>query len=128
MSSFALTAFRGDTIRLLATTTRPNATTGVMEAVNLTGLTGNDLSFTAKRKRKDADVDAVAVKTIGAGIAVQDAAAGELVVTLAPADTDALAKPVTLECDVQMIEADGTVTTVASGTLAIALDVTREAS
>jgi hypothetical protein len=48
-----------------------------------------------------------------------------LLVTLAPEDTDALTKPTTLVCDVQMVEADGTVTTVASGTLAVALDVTR---
>lgn len=116
MSSIAVTATRGDTIDLEVTVTRDGAPVD---------LTGADLWFTAKLKVKDADVDAVAQKTVGSGITVTDAVNGEALITLDPADTDGLTKETTLYCDVQLVEASGRVTTVASGTLTILRDVTR---
>lgn len=117
MSEFAITAKRGDTIELSVTVTRSGA------AVDLTDA---DLTFTAKRRYSDADADAVVQKTLGDGIAVVgDAEDGEILVTLDPEDTDSLTRQTVLLCDVQLVESDGRVTTVASGTLTITPDVTR---
>lgn len=115
MTDFALTVKRGDTIDLEVTVARGGSPVD---------LSGADLWFTAKRKLKDLDIAAVAQKTLGDGIAVTDAPAGELLVTLAPDDTDDLTKETVLYCDVQMVEASGRVTTVASGTLTVQLDAT----
>lgn len=117
MARFALRNIkRGDTIRLALVVTRSSG------PVNLTGAA---LTFTAKRKINDADIDAIAQKTIGAGITVTDAVNGEAVITLPPADTDAFTRDTTLQCDVQMIELDGTITTIADGTIEVTRDVTR---
>lgn len=116
MAAFTLTAKRGDTIDLLVLVTRDNA------AVDLTGA---DVWFTAKRSLRDADVDAVVQKTIGNGIVVTDALAGEALVTIDPSDTNGFTRETRLFCDVQVIEPSGRITTVADGTLTITLDVTR---
>lgn len=115
MTDFNIVCKRGDTIDLEVIATRDGAPLD---------LTGTSIWFTAKRKLKDADENAIAQKTLGAGITVTDAEAGEALVTLDPADTAALTKETTLYCDVQVVEASGRVTTVASGTLTIELDVT----
>lgn len=117
MSDFSLTVKRGDTIDLEVPILRDDV------AVDLTGA---DIWFTAKRRLTDADADAVAQKSIGSGIVVVgDAADGTVLVTLDPADTDSLTKQTVLTCDIQLVEADGRVTTVASGTLTVELDATR---
>lgn len=117
MSDFAITAKRGDTIDLEVSITRPGG------PVDLTSV---DLWFTGKLRERDADDDAVFQKTLGAGIAVVgDPVDGVALVTLDPADTDSLLRQTTLYCDVQLVETDGRVTTVADGTLTIELDVTR---
>lgn len=117
MSDFAITAKRGDTIDLEVAVTRNDA------AVDLTGA---DCWFTAKRRLSDADADALIQKTLGSGITViGNAADGNLLVTIDPEDTDSLTRQTVLYCDVQLLEADGRVTTVASGTLTVELDVTR---
>lgn len=115
MSTFALTVKRGDTIDLEVTATRAGAPVD---------LTGADIWCTGKRNLKDADADAVFQKKIGDGVAIVDADAGEALVTLDPADTASLTKQTTLYCDVQLVEADGRVTTIASGTLTVELDAT----
>jgi hypothetical protein len=119
MSRFNVSAKRGDTIRLLITCTRAGS------PVNLTGA-----SIWATFKRSISDTDAAATtiqKTLDNGIVVTDAANGLAVVTLDPADTASLTKETTFEGDIQVREADGIVTTVADGSLFIALDVTRVA-
>jgi cyanophycinase-like exopeptidase len=104
MASFSLSqAYRGDTIPLSIAVTREGT------AVDLTGAA---LRFVAKRRLKDADVDALITKTIGTGITVTDAAAGAAVI-------------MTLQCEVQMVESDGTITTVAQGTLEVKIDAVR---
>jgi cyanophycinase-like exopeptidase len=117
MASFSLSqAYRGDTIPLSIAVTREGT------AVDLTGAA---LRFVAKRRLKDADVDALITKTIGAGITVTDAAAGAAVIMIDPADTDGFLKGMTLQCEVQMVESDGTITTVAQGTLEVKIDAVR---
>lgn len=87
-------------------------------------LSGLDLRFTAKRKVTDADLDAVIVKTSGAGIEL-GIPTGEALITVDPADTDDLAKTTTLLWDVQVTDVLGVVKTAATGRLRILADVSR---
>jgi hypothetical protein len=117
VSSFTITAVRGDTIDLEVTATR-NST-----ALDLTGA---DIRFTAKNSLRDADDDAVIAKTLADGVAVVgDPEDGIALVTIDPADTSTLSRRTVLQCDVQVVEISGRVTTVAKGTLTIELDATR---
>lgn len=118
--SFSRIAHIGDTIALQVTLSR----NGV--PIDLTGAT---LWFTAKDDLDDLDADAVfQKKTGGLGIAVTSAVNGQATVTIPPADTASLVnEPQTLECDVQLLEADGTLTTVARGQLILQPQVTRDA-
>lgn len=119
--SFSRVAHIGDTIPLQITLSR----NGV--AIDLTGAT---LWFTAKDDLDDLDAAAVfQKKTGGLGIAITDAVNGRATVTIAPADTASLAnEPQTLECDIQLLEVDGTLTTVARGQLILQPQVTRATS
>lgn len=104
---------RGDTAKFTGTAKRTDKT--------IADLTGATVRFTAKRKLTDADGDAVIAKTA----TVLDAEAGVFRVTIDPGDTSSLSA-CTLSYDVQITEADGTVTTTQKGTLAIVLDATIE--
>lgn len=90
---------------------------------------GATVRFTAKRKTSDLDGAAVITKTTGSGItAVADVAT----ITIAPADTDALAAATvntTLHYDVQVTGAASSFGpwTVASGRLIVEPDVSRAA-
>ena len=90
---------------------------------------GATVRFTAKRKTSDADGAAVIAKSTGSGIvAVADVAT----ITIAPADTDALAAARTNETlyyDVQVTGAGSSFGpwTVASGRLIVEPDVSRTA-
>lgn len=118
MSRFKLSRNRGDTIRLLITATRDDAPLDLSTAAEIT--------FTAKLKKSDDDAAPTTIqKTLGSGVELLDPTGGTAVVTLDPADTDALLKQTTYLCDVQLDEADGTRTTLAEGTLKLTLDVTR---
>lgn len=122
MSSFRLTATRGDTIRIEVACTRPDED-GVQQPIDITDST---LWFTAKKGIADADAATTTIqKTSGDGIEVLDAVAGTALITLDPADTDGLTVKTTYLADVELVEADETVTTIASGKLVILLDVTR---
>lgn len=115
--SFSFARKRGDTISIALTISRNGS------AIDLTGAT---IWFTAKEAVEDADVDAVFQKTTADGITIDDAPNGRATVVIEPADTAALGDdPVTLLCDVQVEEADGTTSTVAEGVLRITPDVTR---
>jgi hypothetical protein len=112
-----LKTYRGDTRTFSLTVKRQNL------PVDLGGCL---LTFTAKRAIADADAAAVVQKAIGSGLTVTDEAGGLAEFTVESADTDGLTTvPVTLEWDVQLVEADGTVTTVARGQWQILADVTR---
>ena len=94
-------------------------------AVDITGATMN---FTAKMRASDADADKVFQKTVGAGIVLSNPTNGKATVTLAAADTSALAPGRThlLRYDWKMT-LSGLTTTVAFGTLLVEPATTRTA-
>jgi hypothetical protein len=95
-------------------------------AVDLTGIT---ITFTAKRRPTDADVDALIAKSTASGIAVDaDPSLGTATITLDPEDTEDLTERQigrSLYWDVQIDDLAGDVRTPLSGRLAIASDQTR---
>lgn len=116
--SFGERGYRGDTILLDAICRRRDS--------SIIDLTGASLWFTAKNAIEDADVDAVFQKTDSDGIVVTDAAGGAVDITIDPEDTEDLGdEEVVLQCDLQVKELDGTISTVARGSLRISPDVTR---
>lgn len=123
MAKFRVSAFRGDTIRLLVACTRPDED-GVSQPIDVTGATA---WFTAKRSITDADDATTTIqKTSGAGIEVIDSDDdNELLVTLDPEDTDSLTAKTTYVCDLQLEENTGIITTVAFGKLIVLLEATR---
>lgn len=110
-----LSIVRGDTVLIDLTVTRDGAPVS---------LSGASLWWTAKRRTSDADAAAVIAKTTAAGITVTDAPGGKARVTITAAETAALTDTL-LYWDAQVRETSGTVSTVASGQVAIAPDVTR---
>lgn len=113
---------RGDTNEITLVVTAPDAN-GVAQPVNLTSCL---LWFTIKRDWEDTDLSAVVIKTIGSGITVTaPPTAGLAVAKLDPVDTSALVGLQRLVYDVQLREADGTITTVASGYVQVTRDATR---
>lgn len=117
MSTFSLTAYRGDTILLLVTVTREG---------DPVSLDGASMWFTAKTDLALTDgASGVIQKTVGDGITVTDSDGGLALVTIDPSDTNDLSGSVVYQCDVQTEEASGILSTAARGTLTILLDVTR---
>lgn len=116
MADFELISTRGDTIRILVPVTRNNA------PVDLTGAT---LYFTAKRRKTDLDAEAVIQKSTLDGITITDELNGQAVIIIQPANTSFLEDEPRLYCDVEVIEANGTRTTVARGRLTIQYDISR---
>jgi hypothetical protein len=109
--------YRGDTRTLSIAVKRQS------QAVNLAGAS---LTFTAKRSVADADDAAIIQKSVGLGITVDDEPGGLATLTILPEDTSGITTvPLTLQYDLQLTEADETVTTVARGQLTILDDVTR---
>jgi hypothetical protein len=112
----ALKMKRGDT--------RQFQSTGVTRGGLPVNLTGATIRFTAKFKRTDAQASAVISKsTATGGVTIISATAGTYHVTILPSDTSSLAADRSLYYDVEMLETDGTVTTIDEGTLSITLDV-----
>lgn len=92
-------------------------------ALDLTDLT---IAFTAKRRLRDADDDAVLAKTTANGIAIVSAIGGTATLTLEGEDTTDLEGP--LYWDVQVDDLAGDIRTPLRGKLVIVHDVTRSAS
>jgi hypothetical protein len=117
-----LTIVRGDTKKWTITIAR----NGV--AVDLTGAY---IWFTAKNSVKDEDDKSLIalvskVPNMQGSIVVSSPATlGIATMTINPAATDFITPPVNLQYDVQLEEADGTLTTVAVGYLQVTPDVTR---
>lgn len=117
---------RGDTKLVQVTTTSP---------LTAAGLTGYKFWFTAKSAFTDADANAV-IKKIGQQAAPtgdftvvtlgSDTTAGVVTCKINPADTASLPDyDSVLLYDVQFEDSDGDVSTVASGTLTVQVDVTK---
>lgn len=119
MKAFSLRGRRGDHIRLEVVVSRNGEPLDV-------GAGGVSLWFTAKTSIAYADDDPTTIrKTLGSGIVILDGAAGKVLVTLDPSDTADLVADTVYTCDIQLKEADNTITTIASGILLVVLDVTR---
>ena len=107
---------RGDTPTFTITITRSDVPVDITTAL---------LWMTAKYKLEDPDGAAVFQKVSpSGGIVLSDPTNGIAKATLEPGDTTGIAVPSPLFYDVQMKEADGTITTVANGRLRVALDST----
>jgi hypothetical protein len=119
---FAWTRFRGDTMKydlVLSILGQP---------VNLTGRT---VRFTAKLQGADADDPGVfQLSSPAQGIVITNALQGLARLTILPALTrnlplNAETSTLTLDCDIQVSNADGTdVETIARGTLTLLRDIT----
>lgn len=89
--------------------------------VNLTGLTGTAIRFTARAKPHG---PAVVAKQIGAGITITDGPAGKFKLDLAPADTTPLGNyRQVLLWDVQVV-VTGLTSTVLDGRLVVGAELT----
>lgn len=108
---------RGDTLDFKVTV-KEGAT-----PMNLTGLL--DAWMTAKSDITHTDANAVFVKRLGTGITVTNATGGEMKVKVAPADTNSLAPGLKLYYDLQIKTSASDIYTLATGTLTIIADVTR---
>ena len=85
-----------------------------------------DLTFTAKRARRDPDADAVIQKTTGAGITIAGTPFLTAEIVIEAADTDDLDDvPVALHWDLQL-QLASEVHTIAQGRLAVLQDITRD--
>jgi hypothetical protein len=117
-----LTMTRGDSGEFDLTIVRDGAPIDIS-----TGL----LIFTAKYRAADPDEDApIQKRSDGAtpGVVITDGPNGLALITIDPADTEAIAVPNLLTADVQLVETNGRITTVWRGLLAVAPDVTRVAA
>jgi hypothetical protein len=90
--------------------------------VNITGCT---LRFTAKRSLQDADADAVFQLVTPTEIVITNGPGGLCEINVASLDTSGLLVPTLCYCDLQLVDTLGNVSTTATGTLMIKIDVTR---
>lgn len=127
MNPTNLTLKQGDTHFLEAVITRIDGD-GIAQPVDLAPPT-TKLWFTVKKKPSDADSAAYIQKgTTSAsltGIDIENASAGEALITLDPEDTDDAGNGTQFYTwDLQLKEEDDVVTTVAGGRLALTEEVT----
>jgi hypothetical protein len=88
-------------------------------------ITGCSLKFTAKRSLTDADADAVFQLVTPVEIVITNGPGGLCTINVASLDTSALLVPTLCYCDLQLVDTLGNVSTTATGTLMIKVDVTR---
>jgi len=98
-------------------------------AVTVSGIaidiTGCSLRFTAKRNLNDTDAEAVfQVTTASGGIVITNGPAGLAEITVSSADTAPVTQAIKCYCDLQLVDTFNNVSTTATGTLLIKLDVT----
>lgn len=90
--------------------------------VNITGCT---LRFTAKRSLQDSDADAIFQRITPTEIVITNGPGGLCQITVASTDTASETQDVRCYCDLQLVDTLGNVSTTATGTLHIKMDVTR---
>jgi hypothetical protein len=115
-ADFTFQMWRGDTEVFDAAIT----VSGV--AVNITGCS---LKFTAKRSLQDADADAVFQLVTPTEIVITNGPGGLCQINVASLDTSGLLVPTLCYCDLQLVDTLGNVSTTATGTLMVKIDVTR---
>jgi hypothetical protein len=111
---------RGDTIIFTAAITRPPGGPPV-------DLSGAQLVCTGRRALDEPASDYVFRLTLGTGITVTDATAGQVQVRIPPEATNTLADWPTLYVDLELTETGGRVSTPLRGRLALTPDVSRSA-
>ena len=115
-TDFSFEMWRGDTEVFDAAITEGGV------AVDISGCS---LRFTAKRNLNDTDAEAIFQKrTGGSGIVITNGVAGLCSITVASADTASVTQAIRCYCDLQLVDTFGNVSTTATGTLLIKLDVT----
>ncbi len=115
MTYLTITRSDDETLDIVVT----NQDTGAV--VNLTGAT---LKWMAKRRRTDADVDALITKAIGTGVTVTNAVGGVAEVAIAAADTNAIT-PGAYYWELQSVDAASKTHTLAGGRIVILPDLIR---
>ena len=120
MKPFFLESFRGDSLPIGLTVTVAGA---------VVDLTHAQLFFTLKQSASDPDSAALVKKDSNTGgITITDAPNGVALVNLIPDDTATLPLEQPLVADVQLIDGNGNLFTVASGTLVVHQDITLRTS
>jgi hypothetical protein len=112
---FSFDMWRGDTQVIAAAIT----VAGI--AANITGCS---LRFTAKRSLQDTDANAVFQLNTPAEILITNGPAGLCEINIASADTASENQAIRCYCDLQLVDTLGNVSTTATGTLLIKMDVT----
>lgn len=115
-ADFTFTMWRGDTEVFDAAI----AVSGVP-----VDITGCSLKFTAKRSLQDDDADAVFQLDTPTEILITNGPGGLCQINVASLDTSALLVPTLCYCDLQLVDTSGNVSTTATGTLMVKIDVTR---
>jgi len=87
-------------------------------------ISGCSLKFTAKRSLQDTDANAVFQLTTPTEIVITNGPAGLCDINIASADTASETQAIRCYCDLQLVDTFGNVSTTATGTLFIKLDVT----
>lgn len=86
----------------------------------------DSITFTVKSRRTDPDVDALIVKDLSAGIAINSALDGTATITILPTDTSGLTGTRRgLVWDIQVVSYTGAVYTVLEGILSVFADITQ---
>lgn len=117
MSEINLNAHRGDDEEYAITVTGTDG--GPFDLTNCA------VQFTAKRRLRDPDEDAVIIKDLDDGIEVTNASGGLATLRLASADTVGLpAQRTSLYYDIQVTDEDGLISTPIEGRLIVRPDVT----
>ncbi len=112
---FTFDMWRGDTQVIAAAVT--------VSAVPA-NISGCSLTFTAKRSLQDTDANAVFQLTTPTEITITNGPGGLCDINIASADTASETQAIRCYCDLQLVDTLGNVSTTATGTLFIKLDVT----
>ncbi len=112
---FSFDMWRGDTQAIDATIT--------LSAVPA-NISGCSLKFTAKRSLQDTDANAVFQISTPTDIVITNGPGGLCTINIASADTASETQAIRCYCDLQLVDTLGNVSTTATGTLFIKMDVT----
>lgn len=90
-------------------------------------ITGGKLYLTIKNAQNDADPGVLQLTSPSSGITIDDAAAGEVTLTITATQSDALT-PLDYFYDIQYKDSAGLVSTLANARLTVLADITRSAA
>jgi len=114
-TDFTFEMWRGDTEAFDAAITVSNVPADI---------TGCSLRFTAKRSLQDSDANAVFQVVTPTEIVITNGPGGLCTINVASTDTNTETQAIRCYCDLQLVDTFGNVSTTATGTLLIKMDVT----